>query len=149
MKDTVKIVGGERVRLKLKNLPKNILSKAIMSEIGSFLMTSIKTRTLTGYDFKDRRFKKYSPKYKFLRNKKGLPTNIVDLFFTGSMMSSMTFEAQKEEVRLFFMSTTDKHGSVNSEKAFYVNRLRKFFALSVDDAKEVNRLLQEHVRKTL
>lgn len=149
MKDTAKIIGEKRLRLKLKKIPKEILSNSLMSEVGNVVITNIKKRTMKGVDFKEHKFKEYSPKYKFIREGKGLPANIVDLFFTGSMMSSMTFEAKTDEVRIFFMPTRDKKGSANPEKAFYLDQKRKFFEISKKDEDEIIGLVENTIDKAV
>lgn len=145
----VKLVGDKKVKLRIKGIPEKVRAKKIMSRIGNFLLTSIKSKTSKGEDVDGMKFKDYSVRYKFFRDKKGLPTNIVDLFFTGSMMSSMTYEAKKDEVRLFFLPTTDRKGTFNPEKAYYLNEGREFFAIGATDIIKIENMFQDHIRRSL
>lgn len=149
MSDQVQIKGEKSLQIKLKKLPGAVISKEVMSEIGTFLLTSIKVRTAKGTDADGKTFKGYSPGYKLLRSKKGLPSALVDLFFTGSMSSAMTFEAERNKVRLFFLPTTDKSGMFNPEKAYYVNEKRKFFAVNSDEISKIADIISDNIRRTL
>jgi len=138
----VKITGDLKLLRKLERIRKTF-SKELMSEIGTLLNTRIKIRTAQGIDADGREFEPYTVAYKFFRAKAGLPTGKVDLFFTGSMMSSMTFEAKRYEVKSFFIPSTDKFGMSNPEKAYYLNEKRKFFVISDDDAQEIELLIKD------
>lgn len=114
-----------------------VLGRSLMTDIGFFLMTRIKERTLAGRDVEGNPFAPYSARYAFFRQKKGRPIDKVDLFFTGSMQSSMTHEATQDSVRVFFMPTQDRSGASNPAKAFWLNKKRRFFAISEQDRKDI------------
>ena len=123
-----------------------VLGKTLMTEIGFFLMARIKERTLGGKDVEGNPFKPYSAGYAFFRQKKGRPIDKVDLFFTGSMQSSMTHEATQDSVRVFFMPTQDSSGTSNPAKAFWLNQKRRFFAMSDQDQKDIGGLVLDALR---
>jgi len=139
----------DKTRLRLKQIPKVVFSQKIMEKIGLFLMMRIKERTLKGKDVGGKEFKSYSQVYKKIREKKGLPTQIVDLFFSGSMMGSMTQEASKDEVRLFFMNTKDREGGENPIKAFRLNESRPFFSISTEEVKEICKMYDQYLEKVI
>ena len=123
------------------------LGKQLMGDIGMFLMTRVKTRTAAGIDVDGAPFTPYTAKYAFFRQSKGRPIDKVDLFFTGSMMSAMTMEETKDQVRVFFMGTQDRTGMSNPAKAFYLNEKRKFFAISDQDRVDIGSLVLDTLRE--
>ena len=86
----VVIKGLPGISDKLTALSGGFGDKNLMSELATYLMSTIKLRTSKGKDVDNVLFEPYSPKYALFRQKKGHPTNKVTLFFTGSMMASMT-----------------------------------------------------------
>lgn len=132
--------GYAEVKRLLDKLAKfGIDNTPLFFEIGFFLQSQIKYRTSIGFDADGDDFKPYSTRYAAYRKSKGLPIDIVDLFFTGSMLSSMSFTAEQDKVRLFFQSTTDKFGGYNPLKAYFINedQGREFFAMSSEDMDSV------------
>lgn len=123
------------------------LGKQLMGEIGMLLMTRIKTRTLAGKDVDNSPFAPYSAKYAFFRAKKGRPIDKVDLFFTGSMQSAMTYMETDSWVRVSFLPTQDRTGTSNPGKAFWLNKKRKFFAMSNEDRREIWKLISDAISK--
>jgi hypothetical protein len=123
----------------------NVFSKSLMSEIATRVIFWIQRRTSSGVDATGRRFKPYTPQYKLFREKRGRSGDTVNLFFTGSMMSSMTFSATDRESKVFFQSTTDRSGTSNPLKAFALNKDRLFFALSTQEQEEINEMVSEHM----
>jgi len=115
----------------------------LMGEIGTFLNFSLLNRTSEGEDVHGVPFEPYSTSYERLREAKELPTN-VDLFFTGQMLSSLTYEKTKDQVKLFFMNTPRKDSeSSNSEIAFYVNEIREFFGISAEERTAIAGMVED------
>jgi len=141
----VEIKNINKIVARLKTINRRANHKKIRNKIANFLMVAIKDRTLKGEDFKGEKFIPYSVPYAKIRDKKGLPTGIVDLFFTGSMMSSMTYETSEQSIKLFFQSTRDKNNIVNAEKAFYLDENRNFFSLNVQDIKNIVFMYENYV----
>lgn len=141
--------GSEKLTKLLNRIEAQIATRELMSQIGNLLMLRIKERTGEGKDVEGDLFLPYSAGHAKRRAGKGLPTNIVDLFFTGSMMSSMTFDVGRESVRLFFMPTVDKTGSSNPEKAYFLDQKRQFFAISSDEIAEIEELAGNYLEDLL
>jgi len=153
----VEIIGLKPVTDLLRVLVRDMTTKGVMSRIGNYVMSSIKNRTADGVDVDMERFKKYTTGHSKVRAIKGLPTNVVDLFFHGTMMNAMTHEATDDRVVLYFLPTTGKDAkgkpsNVKSPaKAYYLNEDREFFAMSDKDKdgaqdmviKELDNLLRE------
>jgi hypothetical protein len=142
---SVEIKNLDKINSNLEELSERAECEKIKNEIANFLSFSIKSRTAEGYDVNGNSFEGYSPKYKLFREEKGLPTYLVDLFFSGHMMSAMTYEVSKDEIRLFFQSTSDKKGVKNSDKAFYVNEKREFFSLNLEEIKEAVSMYEKYI----
>lgn len=122
----------------------------LMSEIGNFLTFSILARTAEGRDVHGTAFEPYSTPYKKVREDKGLPTSRVDLFFTGQMTSSLTFDATRDAVQVFFMDTPRRGGkATNAAVAYYNNEVREFFAISSEEQKEILDLANEYFKRVL
>lgn len=143
------IQGAEELADNLESFGNNLNAKRLLNEVGLFLRTRILERTAAGEDVHGQRFEFYSPRYEALRRKKGLPTDKVDLFFTGSMLSSITFETTDEQVTLFFEDTQDKFGGSNPEKAYHLHQNREFFAMSADDLETIQDVARQYVRQAL
>lgn len=132
-----------------------LVDKELMGEIGTYLANAILGRTAVGEDAKGNPFEPYSPKYALFRQKTGYPTNVVDLFYSGSMLSSLTHEAFEKRVELFFMNT---HGvgrdgkqrkASNAEIAFHLNEKREFFAVSSEEEEQIFQMVQNHIQEIL
>lgn len=152
-------VGSKKVELRIDGIPplRNLLSvlsggfdsKQLMSEIGMFILTAIKLRTAEGVDVDGTTFEPYTPKYAFFRASKGHQVDDVDLFFTGSMMSAMTYLADESKVVAYFLNTEDKSGTKNPNKAAWLNEKREFFALSEDDITDILEIADDFIVKEL
>ena len=143
------------LKKKIKKIQDSLFAKSLMKDIGMFLMLAIKKRTLKGKDFEGNDFIGYENSYAMFRNKAGYQTDFVDLTLTGGMLSSMTYEADNDSVKLFFQNTSDTSGKgkkssvSNPEKAFYLNEDREFFAISPDDEKQIGELVEKYYKKVL
>lgn len=120
-----------------------------MSEIGEYMRFRIQKRTAEGEDVDGKAFEPYSPAYAAARSAAGHPANVVNLFFTGSMMSSMDFEISRDKVDLFFTNSTDPTGTRNPLKAYFLNQKRTFFALSEEDIQGVVDLVNRYYNRVI
>lgn len=145
----ISISGLTQLRILFDRLKGGVGSTKLMAEIATFLMANIKLRTAEGKDASGQLFEPYSDKYAMFRRKAGHPTNKVSLFFSGSMMSSMDYKATSTTATLYFLSTQDKKGSSNPDKAYWLNKKREFFALSKEDIREVENMVDEEIDKIL
>jgi len=127
----------------------NLFSRSLMSEIGTRVIFWIQRRTQSGVDVTGRRFKPYTPQYKLFREKAGRSGDTVNLFFTGSMMSSMTHSATEYTAKVFFQNTSDSSGTSNPLKAFALNQKRRFFALSTQEQDDIEEMVNDHIEELL
>ena len=147
---SIRIEGLNRLLARFDRASGGLIDKELMGEIGIFLVYSILDRTSKGEDVEGKPFEPYSPKYKLFREKSGRVTNIVNLFFHGSMLSSLTHEAFRNRVELFFMNTSGKDSNVsNPEKAFFLNKDREFFAVSREEEETIREMIQNHIREIM
>ena len=149
MSDPVVIVGMRDVLRRLNFLRHNIQDAATMREVGLMFIARIEMRTLEGKDVDGADFEPYSPKYKLFRAKTGRTTEKVNLFYTGSMLSSMMFEADKHSVTLFFANTEDPSGTRNPLKAYFLNQNRRFFAINEEDRARALDIINRHIRRQI
>jgi hypothetical protein len=140
-------VAEERTRQRLAQVQEGIFSQVMMKEIGEYMKTRIKVRTQQGKDVNERRFAPYTPAYKIFREQAGRATNIVNLTFTGSMLSAIQYEAKEKEVRLFFANTSDERGGRNPVKAFGLQQKRRFFGISEADRQGIMEIVQRYARR--
>jgi phage gpG-like protein len=145
----IQIIGLEKLTIKLARMGKDIGSVRLMGQVGALVNLRIKMRTARGIDVKGRPFKSYTPEYRKRRSKEGHPVNNPNLFFTGSMFSALTYDAEKYQVTSYFMNTVDKFGGRNPAKAFFNDEIRPFFGLSEIDISEVEALVQDHLKQLL
>lgn len=141
--------GLTQTQLKFKKLKDQVIHKQILDEIGNFVIFNIQDRTADGKDVDGQPFTPYSKSYKMIREEKGLPSGKVDLFFTGSMMSAMTYVVKPNSVKIFFQSTQDKKGSSNVDKAYYLNENRKFFSISYDQKIQIVNLYNKYIESII
>ncbi len=123
-------------------------AKPLLSEIGAFVKSQIDIRTAQGKDVSGQPFKPYTPEYSLFRSEAGHSTT-PNLFFSGSMMSSMTYTSNENTAHIFFMPTTDRKGVSNPAKAFFLNQKRNFFAMSETEIDKVTQIADEYVGRTL
>lgn len=150
----VTIVGIRDVLRRFALLSHGVESSDILNEIGLFLVTRIQARTAQGKDVDGDKFTEYSPEYRLFRERTGHSGTKVNLFYTGSMMSSMTFELYGNDgVRLFFQNTSDPSGTRNPDKAFWHNEgadpqpERRFFAVSEEDRLRAVNIIERRIRQ--
>ena len=147
---SLRIEGLNRLLARFDRASGGLVDEELMGEIGTFLVYSILDRTSKGEDVEGEPFEPYSPKYKLFREKSGRRTDIVNLFFHGSMLSSLTHEAFRNRVELFFMNTSGKDSNVsNPEKAFFLNKDREFFAVSREEEETIREMIQNHIREIM
>lgn len=145
----VQAIGLQRLIKRFRYFGQQVFSERLMNEIGMYAISQIQIRTAEGKDVEGRPFSPYSERYRLFRKKKGRSVDKVNLFFTGSMMGSMTHEATEDSARIFFMNTSDKSDVLNPLKAWALNQKRSFFALSKQDQQGIERLLREHLEALL
>ena len=145
---TVDINVGE-VQETLRGIQKELVDRKLFNKIGFFIRQRIDTRTAKGVDVDGAAFKKYSPQYKLFRRAEGHPVSKVNLFFSGSMMSSMTHSVSGETIKVFFTNTKDAAGTSNPLKAFYLNKTRRFFAMSEEDMDKIFDMVEDSIEEAL
>jgi len=149
-------VDNSKVLARLKKLAEGLEgAPKLMGEIGSFLVASMLKRTSQGLDVEGIPFDAYSVPYAKFRESIDLPTDKVDLFFTGQMLEKLTYEETGKQVKLFFTNTPrrgykgGKEKVSNSELAFYNNETREFFAISSEEEKTILEMVEDYVRDLL
>lgn len=148
MADPVRVVNLGRIMRRFRHIGHNLFSKRLMDEIGLYVISQIQIRTAEGKDVRGSNFIPYTDSYRLFKQKKRA-TDKVNLFFTGSMMGSMTHEATDDTARVFFMNTQDSSGVSNPLKAYALNKTRNFFAVSENEQQEIERIIQEHIEAVL
>jgi len=144
--DPVILIGLRDVLRRLSYL-RNFQDARVMDEVGLMLIARIQARTAEGRDVDGNTFEPYSPKYRLFRERTGRTGRKVNLFYTGSMMSSMTHTATKDMVTLFFANTQDPSGTPNPLKAYFLHQHRRFFAMSGEDRLMAMQIIRNHVRR--
>jgi len=146
----VKVKGAVDLSYKLKKEADAIgKNKKLMISIGAFMKRTILTRTAKGLDVRGKRFKAYSPSYKMIREKAGLRTDIVNLFFKGSMLSALTYDARQGSVKVYIQDTEDDKGVNNHFKADCNQQTRQFMGMNKKDETQINRMVREYIARTM
>lgn len=145
----IEIRGLDDLISRLDHIDRHLFDSRLMGEIGEYIIFKIQEQTAKGKDADGRAFTKYTPRYKLFRQETGHPVDKVNLFYSGSMMSSMTYDAGEDKVRVFFMNTTDKSGTSNPLKAYALNKKRRFFAISVTGQAKIIDMVREHAEDLL
>lgn len=140
---SISIQGVPELQSILDRIGTGTFSKTLLGEIGAFINFAIKKRTMAGVDVDGSTFIPYTPSYALFRQEKGRSPR-VNLFFTGSMMSAMTWSTGINEVRAHFLNTSDLSGAKNPSKAFFLNQDRNFFALSESDISSIVKIVENY-----
>lgn len=148
MSNEFTLIGIPDLLRRLRYLRHNLSTPQLMGEIGLFLITKIQVRTAEGRDAEGAPFRPYSRQYRLFRESKGRSGSKVNLFFTGSMMSAMTYDVRGDDtVRLFFQNTSDPSGTKNPLKAAALNEDRRFFAINEEERLGALNLIEGHIRR--
>jgi len=146
----VKISGLNRLTRRFNSAEQGIFTEQLMGEIATFIITSILNRTRRGVDAEGRFFQPYTPKYRMFREETGHQGSPVNLFYTGSMLSAMTFKSSKTKAEIFFINTSSKDSKItNPQKAFYNQQSRNFFAISLAERDEIREMVEDHIHNVL
>lgn len=150
MPNNVEIKGLRELNIKLDKVAHAVSSnKKLMGQLGAFVSAQIKIRTAEGTDADGLPFKPYSEEYAEFRAEAGRPVNFVDLFFHGSMLSSLVYNAENQRVSLYFLSTQDRNGVNNPEKAFKNQQSRNFFSMSAEDIIDIEKMIKTHIKQQI
>jgi len=150
-RSSLRIEGINRLIAQIERVSGNVVTEELMDEIGFYLTAAILQRNIEGEDVDGKPFEPYSPKYKLFRMKHNHPANIVNLFFSGSMASSLTHTAFRDRVEVYFMPTYGRTPSgkdsnvTNSEKAYFLNEKREFFAASREEEFDILEMVRDHL----
>jgi hypothetical protein len=153
---TIRFEGLDELLALIRALSRrNVISNSLLSEIGLYIESSILLRTAAGKDANGKFFEPYSPKYRLFRSEQGRPINRVDVNFFGTMLSSLTHTVFDDRVEVFFMRTYGKDARGKSsdvsspEKAYFLNKQRKFFALGKKDRAVIGKMIRAEIRKII
>lgn len=106
-----------------------------------FARTEIIGRSQRGRDFEDVPFVEYSKGYAKWKSDKGRQVDTPDLTFSGDMMRAIqtTVEERPQSLigKLYFA------GAGEAAKARAIQRLRKFFALSIEQIQRIIRAIND------
>ena len=131
---------------KFSSVLPRIIDKGV-KQAGFQLVEIIRTKTLKGQDFEDKRFAPYSEGYIKQLQREGKPT-AVDLFYTGRMLGaltpSMVKKTGKHKVTLAFSRKEE------IDKAFFnqvtTDPQRKFFGFNTRTEKIINKSFEKFVK---
>ena len=131
---------------KFSSVLPRIIDKGV-KQAGFQLLQIIRTKTLKGQDFEDRRFAPYSEGYIKQLQREGKPT-AVDLFYTGRMLGALTpsmiKKTGKHKVTLAFSRKEE------IDKAFFnqvtTDPQRKFFGFNTRTEKIINKSFEKFVK---
>ena len=148
-KEQVKI-DDQEVRIMLNDFDKffsPLHTKRLLTEIASLGKIRILERTAKGKDVDNNFFKSYSPATVHFRQKRGRPTDKVDLFFSGRMLGSLAIKSNSKKASLYFPPTESKKAIRHQEGIGLP--IRKFFGLNAKDVKEMDELIDDEINEVL
>ena len=150
MPDNVLVIEGiDELQLTFEETMGAITNPTLWAQIGSYLKAQILLRTSQGESPDGTSFDPYSVPYAKIRAAKDLPVDTPDLFFSGSMLGALQFEASVGQVRLFFLDTPDSKGVSNAAKAYYNQQTRDFFGWSAEDVEFIEESVQNAIKEGL
>ncbi len=111
-------------------------------------MVRIKARTMEGKDAQGRSFVPYSDDYKFFRAEAGHPVNKPNLFFRGHMLASMDVKTVGDDTAIIYFADTEQAAKAHGHN-FGCSKTglpqREFFALSAEDIKDMQAMVEDHI----
>ena len=107
----------------------------------------VEKRTLEGDAADGQSMGDYSPWAAKSRSAKGLQTDHIDLFFSGSMFGALTHKTDNDSVTTYFLPTKDSEGMSNPEKAAHLDSRFDFFGLNKADVDKVMKEIDRHIDK--
>lgn len=147
------VKGLKELQNDLARISKGLIDKKLLTNIGFLARLRILQRTNKGLDYKHRAFKPYSTQYKDFRKEKGRQVSRVDLQFSRRMLQNITVKTQeaRDLVKLVFTRGEER------QKAFYHTEVgvgksqvkREFFSLSKKDEKEIDGMIDKHIKDIL
>ena len=111
-RNSIRIEGINRLIAQIERISGNVVDEELMDEIGFYLSQAILRRNIEGEDVDGKPFEPYSPKYKLFRMKHNHPANIVNLYFSGSMASSLTHTAFRDKVEVLLVPANLKQDMI-------------------------------------
>lgn len=128
----------------------NDLTK-LLYKVGMRAKINILERTAAGKGADSKLFADYSPRYKLFRRRHGRPVDKVNLFFKGHMLGSMSVKADQNKAIIYFADEEQSDKATHHNYGAPKNKLpkREFFALSISDATEIEKTIDEHIEKAL
>jgi hypothetical protein len=149
----------KKIDKQLRSQPKQI--QMLLGKTAEFLMGLIKQRTQRGKSADGSAFAPYSTKsyffnvgsknrpiyktldggYKEFRRYKGKQTNVVDLNFSGNMLSNMTQKSDSSKAIIYFAS------KAQAIKAVGNNKKRTFFAIGNKEASTLINFFAKEFKK--
>ena len=148
-REIIEVRGIDDLLSRLEHAGQHVFDRQLMGEIGEYIIFKIQERTARGVDADGGRFAPYTPRYRLFRQRTGHPADKVNLFYSGSMMSSMTRTQTDNEVKVFFMPTVDRKGVSNPLKAYALNKKRRFFAVGPREQDKIIDMVREHAERLL
>ena len=151
MSENVSIIGLKDILRKFGLLSRKLENRALMGEVGEYVIAKIQARTQDGVDADETPFKPYSPKYALFRTENNRDADPVNLTWFGTMMSSMTYDADRDKVTIFFQNI-DAPNPPKGEgstpvpvKAYFLNQERRFFAMADEDVEFIGRMFRKYL----
>ena len=143
----VRIVGHKDVKLYLNRVKDGLIRHDLLEELGHFVDVLVEKRTLEGDAADGQSMGDYSPWAAKSRSAKGLQTDHIDLFFSGSMFGALTHKTDNDSVTTYFLPTKDSEGMSNPEKAAHLDSRFDFFGLNKTDVDKVMKEIDRHIDK--
>jgi len=138
-------IDARRVEVFLDNLSDVFDTTGLMGDIGTYLVQAILNRTAKGIDYEGQEFMPYTPSYARFRELSGRQTHPVNLYFSGHMLSAMTYEADPSRVKIFFMDTVGPDNMSAPAKAYYNDELREFFSISEEERNKILDIVSDYI----
>lgn len=145
------VINDREVEILLSDFTKNLFSpsamKGLLSELAHLGKFCILERTAKGKDVNNKFFAPYAPATVFFRQRKGRPTDKVDLFFTGRMFGSMTVKSTSSWARLYFPPSEAKKAVLHQLGVRVPER--KFFGLNVSDMEKIGEVVDKRIEEVI
>ena len=136
-------------------------SESLWAKVGAFLKSQILARTARGVDAEEQAFTPYSESHAMFRRERGRPVGKVNLFWSGTMLSSMDYAPTSSGVRLYFLPTEapsirpkktggkPKISPPSPLKAYFLQHHdttpREFFAFNKTDVEKIVKMILSRI----
>ena len=145
--------GVENFKKRLEAVKVSLIDEEALTTVSKAAKEIILKRTSDGVSIEGSTFAPYSSSYKIVREKKGMPSDKVDLRRTGEMLDDLAVEVNAGIMQSeIFFETDESIEKARTHQVFGAGRnnvRRRFFGLSEEEKSGLTAFYWSHIERVL